>query len=251
MELMIYAILSLESDSGKLDSILTGIKGISGADLYSVSFNATTAIVSDINRTDLIANSSNAIAYAGVIETLAQQYSLLPMRFGSIMESTGAILRMLERNHPEIEKNLLKVKNKVEFGLKVFCDSEKLKGELIRISEAKTARPPHQTPEPQISVFREYVNKKLEAHKLEEMLLAQVDSVIAGITNHLDQLNAVCKFRKMVTETMIIDAVILLENSLKDPLIHQIEEFQIQFPGLNFVLTGPWPPYNFVETTIK
>jgi len=215
MELLIYAILSVQNDSGELDSMLTGIKGISGAGLYPVSFQTVMAIVSDINRTELIANSSNAIAYAGVIETLAQYFTLLPMRFGSMMESTGDILRMLERNHPEIEKNLLNLQNKVEFGLKVFCDSEKLKEELIGKSEAKTARLIPQTPDPQISVFREYVNKKLE-----EMLLSHVDSVITRITAHLDHLNAVSKFRIMGSETMIIDAVILLGKSLKDPFIH-------------------------------
>jgi len=215
MELLIYAILSVQNDSGELDSMLTGIKGISGAGLYPVSFQTVMAIVSDINRTELIANSSNAIAYAGVIETLAQYFTLLPMRFGSMMESTGDILRMLERNHPEIEKNLLNLQNNVEFGLKVFCDSEKLKEELIGKSEAKTARLIPQTPDPQISVFREYVNKKLE-----EMLLSHVDSVITRITAHLDHLNAVSKFRIMGSETMIIDAVILLGKSLKDPLIH-------------------------------
>lgn len=215
MELLIYAILSVQNDSEELDSMLTGIKGISGAGLYPVSFQTVMAIVSDINRTELIANSSNAIAYAGVIETLAQYFTLLPMRFGSMMESTGDILRMLERNHPEIEKNLLNLQNNVEFGLKVFCDSEKLKEELIGKSEAKTARLIPQTPDPQISVFREYVNKKLE-----EMLLSHVDSVITRITAHLDHLNAVSKFRIMGSETMIIDAVILLGKSLKDPLIH-------------------------------
>jgi hypothetical protein len=46
-------------------------------------------------------------------------------------------------------------------------------------------------------------------------------------------------------------AVFLLDKERKDALIHVIEELQNQYPGLNFVLTGPWPPYNFVESTIK
>jgi len=251
MGIIIYAILSARGDLKNSDSMVSGLTGLSGGSLYPLSYNSATAIVSDINRSDLIANSSSAIAYAGIIETLAQQFTLLPMRFGSVMETTDAVLQMLERNYPEIEKNLLKVENRVEFGLKVFCDSEKLKAELIAKSEAIREPKTPQSPEPQISVFRDYVNKKLEAHKFEEMLLFHVDSVITGITRHLDQMNAVCKFRKMLSETLIIDAVLLLENKLKDPLIHQIQEFQIQYPGLNFVLTGPWPPYSFVEPTIK
>jgi hypothetical protein len=96
-----------------------------------------------------------------------------------------------------------------------------------------------------------YVNKKLQAHRLEELLLGHVDSVIEVITEQLDLLSARCKFKKMLSETLIIDAVFLLELGKKDLLVHKIKALQTQYPGLNFVLTGPWPPYNFVEITIK
>ena len=126
---MIYSILSVKRNPEKLNALLVGMKGISGTDLCAVSFDEITAVVSDAKRADLIADRSNAIEYAAVIENLAQQFTVLPMRYGSIMESADSINKMLERNYHEFQQNLQKVENKYEFGLKIFCDPEKLKNQ--------------------------------------------------------------------------------------------------------------------------
>ena len=173
------------------------------------------------------------------------------MRFGSVMESTDAIIKMLERNYTEVQQNLHKVENKIEFGLKVFCDSVKLKEKLMEKSIVTPGPLISTDSGTNISVFRAYVNRKLEAHRLEELVLNQVDSLITLITEKLLHLDALCKFKKMVTEKTIIDGVFLLGKDRKQELILAVEHLQNQYPELNFILTGPWPPYNFVETTIK
>lgn len=251
MQKMIYAILSEKNNPEKLNTILLGMKGLAGTVLYTVYFDEITAVVSDINRANLITDQSNAIAYASVIEKLVEQFSLLPMRYGSLMESRDSINKMLERNYPEFQQNLQKVENKYEFGLKIFCDSGKLKAELRAKSETDTKTPTKSVPGIKNSVYRNYVNKKLKEHRIEELVLIYVDSVIAEITGYLARLNAVNKFKKIVSETNIISAIFLLGKDKKDKLIQAVENLQNQYPGLTFVLTGPWPPYNFVEITIK
>lgn len=251
MEKIIYAIVSVKRVPEKLIALLSGIEGIAGADIYAVSFNEISAVVSDKERAALIADKSSAIEYAEVIENLAAHFTLLPMRFGSVMESADAIIKMLERNYFEIQNNIQKVDNKCEFGLKVFCDTEKLHEELRRKSEETANTTSKPSIEIRNSVYGDYMNKKLKEHRLEELLLTYVDCVIAGITGYLDRLDAVNKFKKMTTASNIIDAVFLLEKDKKDTLILAVEELQNQHIGLKFVLTGPWPPYNFVDFTVK
>ena len=248
---MIYAIVSVKGDPEKLKVLLGGLKGISDADLYAVGCGGISAVTGDSAKADLIADKSSAIAYAGLIETLAQQFALLPVRFGSVMESTEAIMHMLERNYNDIQLNLQKVEGKWEFGLKVFCDSEKLKADLQEKSEAGSKISANPPPEIEKSVYRDYVNQKLKVHRLEELLLTYVESVIAEITGQLDRLKAISKIKKMVTPTTIIDGVFLLDKALKDELIQAVGDLQNKNPGLNFIMTGPWPPYNFVDFTIK
>ena len=249
MDKMIYSILSIKNNPEKLNALLDGMKGISGTELYAVSFDKISVVVSDIVRANLIADRSNAIEYAGVIETLAQQFTLLPVRFGSVMESTGAIIKMIQKNYNEIQHNLQKVENKCEFGLKVFCDTEKIKAELRAKTEAESIIEPAQGNEN--SIYRDYLYKKLKEHRVEELLLAHVDTIIQDITTHLEQLNPIHKFKKMATATNIIDAVFLLEKDKKDDLIHAVNDLQNQYAGLRLMLTGPWPPYNFVDITPK
>jgi len=244
---MIYAILSVKKNPGKLNALLAGIKGLSGVGLYAVSVNKITLAVCDMNKAEIIADKSCAIEYAGIIETLAQQFTLLPVQYGSVMESTDTIKKMLERNYAEIQQNLLKVENKFEFGLKVFCDSEKLMTELEDANETVQKS----GSEIKNSVFREYVNQKLKEHRREEMLLSYVDSIIAEFTRLLTHLNTINKIKKMASAKNIIDAVFLLKKNKKDEMVQAVKDFQSKYPRLNFILTGPWPPYNFVDFTLK
>jgi hypothetical protein len=165
------------------------------------------------------------------------------------MESTYVIIKMLVRNYHEIQRNLTKVENKVEFGLKILCDSEKIKTELIAKAEADTNTEPAFAG--QNSIYRKYLDKKLKEHRFEEMLISYADPIIKDITSHLAQLNPIHKFQKRPSKTNIIDDVFLLEKDKKEELIQAVEELQNQYAGLRLLLTGPWPPYNFVDITIK
>jgi len=139
----------------------------------------------------------------------------------------------------------------LEFGLKVFCDSEKLKEELLTKTKDGIKSPANPAHEIENSVFREYVNKKLKEHRLEELVLVYVDSVIAEINSYLSFLNADSKIKKLPSASVMIDAVLLLPKGRKNDLIQAAGDLQNQYPGLSFVMTGPWPPYSFVEIAIK
>ncbi|MFZ4412730.1 MAG: GvpL/GvpF family gas vesicle protein [Bacteroidales bacterium] len=247
--MMIYSILSVKNNSEKLAAHLYQMKGISGLDLVAVSYKEVAAVVCNVQSDALIADQSNAVKYAEIIETLATDYTLLPVRFGSTMESSDQLLQMLERNYTEIQQNLKKLKDKYEFGLKIFCDSEKIKEELRAISEKNTQLKPITGSEP--SIYKAYMDKKLKEHRLEEMLLKHVETIVQDITTQVLHLNPIHKFKKTTTASNIIDAVFLIKKSQKDEMIHAVMQLQNCYPSLHFMLTGPWPPYNFVEITIK
>lgn len=251
MEKFIYAILSCSSGSEKLKSLVSGMKGIAEAELSVVSFNQISAVVSDIEKAELIADQTNAIAFAGINEQLEQHFSLLPMRYGSKLESAELIRKMLEINYPEFQQNLKKVENKSEFGLKIFCDSEKLMEEMRLKSETDDIHSVKSEKEIKKSVYLDYMNKKLKEHRLEEKLLNYIDLVIAELTGKLTQLNAVSKIKKRSTATILIDAVFLLKKEMKDELVQAVQNSQNLHQELNYTLTGPWPPYNFVDINLK
>jgi hypothetical protein len=250
MEMMIYTIVSVKKDPERLKELLAGMKGISGDLLFAISYLDVAAVVTNVNKGALLTDKTNAIEYAGTVEAISHQFNVLPVRFGSIIETEDSLMNILERNHEVIQKNLLKVEDKFEFGLKVFCDTEKLATDLKSKTEAVIVSPSEKSTTPP-SVSRDWLNKKLEEHRIEESILHYVDSVIATLTEHLTKLEAISKFRKRTSSTIIIDAVFLLDKTCKKALIQLITDIEQDHPELNFVLTGPWPPYNFVDITIK
>jgi len=251
MDKMIYCLLLAKSNHTKPETTLNSLKGVMEADLLAVEYHNISAIISDVTEKQLIANKQRAMEFALVIDKLAQKYTLLPMRFGSMMDSADSVMEMLERNEVEIEDNLKKVKNKWEFGLKVIYDREKLKEELA----AKQDNDKLTLAKPEISsnnsVYSTYILNKLKEHRAEEQILSFVDSILAEIRSHLQELKAVDKCKKMTNDTTLIDAVFLLDKKKKKEVVNLVKDLQQKYLQLNFLLTGPWPPYNFVEINIK
>jgi len=249
MNKIIYCLVSVKTNQEKLNVLLVGMKGISGADLSVIFFDEIAAVVSDIKNANIITDKTNAVEYAKVIENLSQQFTLLPVRYGSIMESSELVQNMLKKNYSKFHENLEKVENKVEFGLKVFCDSKKIKEELVTKLELDLV--PKSIQKHKTSIYTEYIDKKLKEHQLEKLLLEYVDTIIQDITSRLSKMNPIHKFKKMESESKIIDAVFLIKKSKQEDLITTVKDLQNKHTGLRLMLTGPWPPYNFVDITIN
>ena len=108
----IYAIVSVKSNPDKLTELLQGIRGVSGVCLSVISLDEVAVVVSDIEKSDIIADTSNAMEYAGVIDKLFHRFTLLPMRFGSVLGSNDAGEYMVRRHFPDICHNLQNLENR-------------------------------------------------------------------------------------------------------------------------------------------
>ncbi|MUP39848.1 GvpL/GvpF family gas vesicle protein [Labilibaculum euxinus] len=168
---LIYTIVSVKNNPEKLTDLLSAMKGVAGENLSAVTVDGISAIVSEIEKGQLVADRQNALLFAGIIENLKQHFTILPMRFGSVADSDETVKMLMVKNYAGFYNNLQNVENKFEFGLKIFCDTEKLKEELGKKLEIDNETSKKPNSETKSSVYREYVNKKLNEHRLEEILL--------------------------------------------------------------------------------
>ena len=244
---LIYAIVSVKHNQSALSTALTKIEGIGGANPYAIFDHDHAAVFHHLATTDSIANTAEALIYANVIEILSRQFTLLPVRFGSVLNSAVEIEQMLERNRLVIQENLAKVENREEFGLKIFCDPATIKEAIQGKSNHPTQTPLVESNGTEISKYRQWVSKKLEEHREEEARLQYLDSVITEFKAMVEPMRVLMKVKKMVTATLVADVVMLIDKSKKKELIESVEILQNQHPFLQLVMTGPWPPYSFVE----
>lgn len=248
MKKIIYAIIASNQSHAELSDLMKGIQGISDSTLYALSFNDISVAVSDFTSSKFTINKEVAIDFARVIEELSQSVTLLPIRFGTFLQTDEFINQLLINHYDSFIKNIKQVDNKYEFGLKVFWDYEKC-SEQIRVKleseEVKTSDYFASS-----TIHTNYLFDKIKKHRLEAALLKYVEQLIEEISRHLVQINPHCKFKKMVTNSIILDAVFLVEKSKKDEFIQTIEVIKQQQADLNLLLTGPWPPYSFVDIVI-
>ena len=248
MKIFLYAVVSIPSGAPGMQSILSELSGMHGESLFPVSVSDIAVIVGHAGVEELTVKEK-AIAFAAVIEKLQDRFTLLPMRLGSEMDSIEAVSGMIDRNYSGFVKNLKQVKGRCEFGLKVFCDQAKLE---MEFKSTKSIEDPQMINTQLIrSDIADYLNKKLEHHRIEENILNFTRTIVDQINALLAEVAAAPKFNKVVSANLLVDSVFLLDKGSEALLIDSVSMMQEKYPALNFFLTGPWPPYSFVDITIR
>jgi hypothetical protein len=248
VEKIIYAIVASNRSHAKLGDLMKGIQGISGSTLYALSFKGISVAVSDFTPSKFTINKGLAIDFARVIEELSQSVTLLPVRFGTFLKSDEIINQLLINHYDSFLKNLHQVENKYEFGLKVLWDYEKCSEEIrVKVASEEVKAADYFSTS---TVYTNYLLEKIKKNRLEDALLKHIEQLIEEVSRHLAQINPDCKFKKMVTNNIILDAFFLVKKNKKDEFIKAIEALKQQQADLQFLLTGPWPPYSFVDIAI-
>jgi len=249
MEKIIYAIIANAGKTEQVNDYVTNIRGITGSNLYALHFNEISVAVSDFQSSKFIISKELAIDFARVIEELSQQLTVLPIRFGTVVKSDEIVKQLLTDNYNAFRENLLKVENKHEFGLKVIWDYDKCSEKIRSKVESEEINAGKYFSKSTINT--NYLLEKLKKHRLEDAVLKHVELLIEEISRFLAQINPDCKFKKMLSQNIILDGVFLVEKNMKSEFIEAIEALKQQHDDLHFLLTGPWPPYSFVEITIE
>jgi hypothetical protein len=248
MSKIIYAILDQTASGENLKTIFSEITGLCKAELYLVSSGNISALVSNCYQEKQTWAKEQVLEFAGVTEKLSEYTNLLPVRFDTILHSDDAIRQLLETHYTAFVNNLKKTADKAEFGLKVLWDFEKTKNEINKKSK---------TDEIQAGdYFRRstantsYLFEKLKKHKSDEALLQYVETFAEKIIQALKPINPEAKFRKMVSDSIMLDAVFLIDKAQQDIFKEEIVALAKPYGDLQFLITGPWPPYSFIDIKI-
>jgi hypothetical protein len=248
MSAIIYTILDHTASGETLKAILSEITGLGRDELYLVSSGNISALASKCNQEKQSWTKEQALEFAGVTEKLSEHFNLLPVRFGAILQSDDAIRQMLETHQNAFENNLKKTAGKSEYGLKALWDYEKVKSDTFERLNSEGIQ--HGDYFRRSSANTNYLFEKLKKHKMEEALLQYVEKFTEEIIQALKPLYAEAKFKKMVSDSIMLDAVFLVDKVHHDILKERIVALGKSYSDLQFLITGPWPPYSFIDIKI-
>jgi hypothetical protein len=228
-----------------------GAIGIGGrADrVYTVQYNEFAAVVSNCPLIVFDPTRENALAHEQVNEVVMKDFTVLPMSFGTVFRTENDIREFLKGTYEALSDVLQKMEGKIEFGLKVNWDKEKVVHEIEKESEEI-----RRLKEEILSATSgsTYFSRMQLGRVVESALQAKADSYVAEIYEALRDAAIASRSNKPIGDKMILNAAFLVERDKTKSFDDQISDIARKYENkLSFVYTGPWPPYNFVNIRLK
>ena len=226
----------------------SSIGGVS-EDVSTVHYGDIAAVVSRTPVFIFDPTRDNALAHEHVIETVMKNYTIVPMAFGTVFRTSEDINEVLKSIYPSLKDVLRQMTGKLEFGLKVTWDRDRIIEELKREHD-------------EIHRFhQELTRKHLQSTYFARMQLGRmIDKALAELAaNYVrdiyDGLRGVCvasRDNKPIGDKMIMNAAFLIQKESEAEFDAAVNRIAQKFGDrLNFKYTGPWPPYNFVNIRLK
>jgi len=218
-------------------------------DVYTVQYGDIAAVVSRTPVFIFDPTRDNALAHEHVIESVMKNYTIIPMSFGTVFRTDDDIREVLKSIYASLKDVLKQMMGKLEFGLKVTWDRDRIIEELQRGHE-------------EIHRFhQELTRKHLQSTYFARMQLGRmIDKALAELAASYvreiyDGLRSVCvasRDNKPIGDKMIMNAAFLIHKERETEFDAAVNRVAQKFGDrLNFKYTGPWPPYNFVNIRLK
>jgi len=220
--------------------------GIGDAPLQLVGGDGAAALVSELPAEKLEMGREELLTHARVLEEALGNGTVLPMRFGVVLEDPDAVRRdLLEPHAEELVSQLEEFDGKVEMRVRVTYEEQPLMREIVQEN-------------PEIARGRESVRGKpedatyYERIRLGELVSDAIErkrrSEAQQILDLLARDAAAVEVADPPHERIVLDASFLLERKRLeefDDLVERIAREQAE--RLRVRLTGPLPPHSFVH----
>lgn len=185
-----------------------------------------------------------ALRHADVLQRVAASDPVVPLRFGTIYDERSDVVGLLETRGDDFRAALEHVRDRVELGVKVWIDRGRFEHSLA-----------DGAPENEMSGGRAYMLRKQNEQRAAAESAERLAQLAQGLHAQLSALavDAVANRpqpRELTgrDETMLLNAAYLVPRG-DTRLEAGVAGLQAAYAelGVEFEVTGPWPPHNFVD----
>jgi hypothetical protein len=220
--------------------------GIAGAPLAVIAGEGASALVSDVPDGKVRMGRHEVLAHAEVLDKAMAHGTVLPMRFGVVMDNPDDVrLELLDRYGEDLRIQLSELAGKVEVNVRATYEEDALFKEVVR-------------DDPEIAGLREAVRGRsqdatyYERIRLGELVAAAVERRrehdAAGIVDALSRETLAVQIDAPAHERVVVSASFLVDRARIDAFDQLLEEVARERAGhMRFKLIGPRAPHSFVE----
>jgi hypothetical protein len=216
-------------------------------DVYTINYRDMAAVVSDVPIAPVDSTRENVLAHERVNETVMRDHTVIPMSFGTIFKTREDIVELLRSAYDAFADVLDKMRDKLEFGLKVLWDRD----EIIRIIEQEDEDIRRLKQEISSQKGPTYFARMQYGRLIDAALQQRSERYVAECLQRLRDVSVASRVNKPIGDKMIMNAAFLVQRDQEQAFDRQIKEIASRFDKLTLKYTGPWPPYNFVNIRLK
>jgi hypothetical protein len=246
MSCLVYGIVFPQPQS-RADAPLSLPLGVGGAPVGLIEGGNLAAAVATIDRAALTPTVGSVTAYARVVEVLHADRAVLPMRYGCVLGGEADVIQLLHARGETYAEVLRGLEGCVEMGIRMLVGKAACGGD---------GNPGVQNPEFTTGASGRfpgtaYLTRRQSVYAEADRHAHEIARSVEWIRVAFDGLFLRCKRENCPTATRSLSS---------DPLFsiyflvrrESIESFRQVFHGISrtehgrLLLSGPWPPYNFI-----
>jgi len=231
------------------DSLRFGAVGVgdNGSEIHTVHYRDLAAVVSDVPLGVLDSTRENVLAHERVNEVVMRDHTVIPMSFGTIFKTKDDIVQLLRSAYDAFGDVLSKMRDKMEFGLKVLWDRDSV----VRDIEDEDEGIHRLKNEIALQKGSTYFARMQYGRAIDAALQSRSERYGTEILDRLRDVAVASRINKPIGDKMIMNAAFLVSRDQEGAFDSRVKSIAAEHDKLTFKYTGPWPPYNFVNIRLK
>jgi gas vesicle protein GvpL/GvpF len=203
------------------------------------------AVVSDVYLTRALGTPQDLLAHERVLDAIAADTTVLPMRFGGVVTSEEAVTdELLAPHHDHFKEVLAELDGMVQFSVRGrYVDNAHLREILEEDREVRQLRDALQEV-PEDAGYEERLRLgELVSEAVVRKRAADAEELIAALSSS----TVATAQHEVAGEDDAFDVAFLVEHGMRDQFEHALDDLGDEWSGrISLRLTGPLAPYDFV-----
>lgn len=193
-------------------------------------------------------------AHERVNERIMLTQTVIPLKFGTIFQTEENLRKMLEEKYLNFKFLLEKLRNKQEWAVKVYIDTDVMREKVVkRLPQIRELEKEISTKPPEATSAKKKRERLIE-EAIEEKALQYSYQIYKKLRNWAEDAftGALLLSKELAAgkTAMILDAAYLVDIKKRDKFFKEFEDLKKEFMthGLVLEYSGPQPPYSFVSS---
>lgn len=214
----------------------TEVRGLGGSPVFLIAHGDLAGLISRSPLRSWAVNEPHLTRHEAVIEEVMACRPVLPARFNTLLKTEEAVETLLHERGRSLRSALDRVEGKVEMGLRVLWEPPAGVGIAPTMLQTRPAGP-----------GTTYLSGKLLEERRRRQRRDAGEPLISHLQARFRRLAAESRIRRLPSDWLLLSAAYLVERDAVSAFRTGAETAAQEFPGLGFLVTGPWPPYHFVD----